>query len=132
MNSCGSSTRTRPALAFLDATPTYVVSRTMTEPPRDGVEIIRDDAERRIRALRENAPADILLMGSVGLMRWLLERGLIDELNLMILPIVVGEGTHLLDGETEMRTALRLERSRPLTSGAVQLLYTPAVPSQTV
>ncbi|MGB5952130.1 MAG: dihydrofolate reductase family protein [Ornithinimicrobium sp.] len=121
-----------PALAFLDATPTYVVSRTMTEPPREGVEIIRDDAERRIRALREDAPGDLLLMGSAGLMRWLLERGLIDELNVMVLPIVVGAGTRLLDGDTEMRTALRLERSRPLTSGAIELLYTPAAPSQAV
>lgn len=115
-----------PALAFLDATPTYVVSRQMAQPPRAGVEVINDDAERRVRALREASSGDILLMGSAGLMRWLLERGLIDELNIMILPIVVGTGTRLLAGNTEIKTAMHLQRSRTLRSGAVELLYTPA------
>lgn len=117
-----------PALAFLDATPTYVVSRTMTGPLREGVEVIGEDAEERIRALRNGGHGDILLMGSPGLMRWLLERELIDELNLMVLPIVVGQGTRLLDGGAEIRAALHLERCRALGSGALELLYTPASP----
>lgn len=119
-----------PALTFLDATPTYVVSRTMTDPPRDGVVVIGMDAESRIRELRSRSHGDILVMGSPSLMRWLLDRGLIDELNVMVLPIVVGCGPRLLQGDSEVRTALQLQRSRPLASGALELLYTPVdVPS---
>ncbi len=112
------------ALSFLDATPTYVVSRTMADAPRVGVEVIREHAERHIRALRNDAEGDILPMGSPGLMRWLLDRSLIDELNMMVLSIVMGKGTRFLDGDTEVRTALRLERSQPLASGAIELSYT--------
>lgn len=132
MNACGSSTQTPRRWHFFDATTTYLVSRTMTKAPREGVEVIRDDVERRGCTLREEAPGDILLMGSAGLMRWLLDRALIDELNVLILPIVVGAGTRVLDGDTEMRTTLRLERSRPLTTGAIELLYTPAASNQAV
>lgn len=112
-----------PVLEFLDDMPTSVVSRTMPGPPREGVEVFGDNVEARIRALVAAVDGDVLLMGSPALLRWLVEHALVDELSIMVLPVVVGAGPRLFDGTTQLRAQLTLLRSRSLRSGAVELVY---------
>lgn len=113
-----------PVIAFLNRTPTFVVSDKVTETQRSGVEIIRRaDVVTRVAALRQESDGDILLLGSPGLLRRLVERDVVDELNILVLPAIVGTGTRLFSGDSEMRAGLTLESSRALSSGAVQLVY---------
>lgn len=113
-----------PVLAFLDRTPTFVVSDKIEEPSRSGVEIIRHaDVLSRVATLRQESDGDILVLGSPGLLRLLVERDVVDELNMMVFPVIVGTGTRLFSGDSDMRAVLKLERSRELSSGAVELVY---------
>ncbi|WP_158228318.1 dihydrofolate reductase family protein [Pseudonocardia sp. MH-G8] len=113
-----------PMLAFLDATPTCVVSSTLTHARRDGVTIIGGDPER-IAQLRAESEGNVLVLGSPTLVRWLLANDLLDELNVTVLPIVVGEGPRLFDDMPTQRLALRLTGSEALRSGALELQYAP-------
>jgi dihydrofolate reductase len=65
-----------------------------------------------------------LLLGSPTLVRWLLSQRLLDQLNLFLLPIVVGSGLRLFDG-TNPRHPLRLVRSRAMRSGVLEVHYAP-------
>ncbi len=115
-------------LTFLDTTPTFVVSATLEEPPRDDVTII-DAAPERIERLRHEGEheGDVLVLGSPTLVRWLLAHDLLDELNITVLPIVVGVGTRLFENMPTTPVPLRLDGSQVLGSGALELHYTPAV-----
>lgn len=115
-----------PVVAFLDANPVFVVSASLTEPPRDNVTIIDGSVERIERLRREGQPeTSVLVLGSPTLVRWLLANELLDELNIMMLPILVGAGPRLFDDLNADRVALRLAGSRALKSGAVELSYRP-------
>lgn len=113
-----------PMLSFLDATPTYVVSSTLNNPSRDGVTVIDGDPAR-IAQLRTEAEGNVLVLGSPTLLRWLLANDLLDELNVTVLPTVVGEGPRLFDDMPTRRVPLRLAGSKALQSGALELRYTP-------
>jgi dihydrofolate reductase len=93
----------------------YVVSSTLTDPAWQNSEAIGlDDVER--------LEGDILVAGSITLVQELLRRGLVDELRLMVFPIILGSGRRLW-GENEHAIALELESARPLGSGTVILTY---------
>lgn len=113
-----------PMLALMDTTPTYVVSSTLDNAPRDGVTIIDGDPER-IARLRAEGEGNVLVLGSPTLLRWLLANDLLDELDVTVLPIVVGEGPRLFDDMPSTRLPLRLTGSKTLRSGALKLQYTP-------
>jgi dihydrofolate reductase len=100
--------------------PKYVVSTTLTEPlqwQRSTVIQAEDVAE-----LKAQDGGDLLLLGSTELARTLLDRGLVDELRLMIDPVLVGDGKRLFGGQT---AELKLLDSRTTTTGAVIATYAP-------
>jgi dihydrofolate reductase len=103
----------------------YVVSSTLADPESvwsNSHVVSLDDVAR----LRDGDGGDIVVHGSGTLVRALLERGLVDELRLMVFPVVLGGGKHLLD-ELTSATALRLVESRPVgPDGVVILIYEPA------
>jgi dihydrofolate reductase len=103
----------------------YVVSSTLADPESvwsNSHVVSLDDVAR----LRDGDGGDIVVHGSGTLVRTLLERGLVDELRLMVFPVVLGGGKHLLD-ELTSATALRLVESRPVgPDGVVILIYEPA------
>jgi dihydrofolate reductase len=88
--------------------PKYVVSSTLTEPAWNNTTVIGLDD---VPALKERYEGDILVAGSAQLAQGLLERGLIDELHLMVFPIVLGTGKKLFaEGES---ASFRIVESRP-------------------
>ncbi len=85
---------------------------------------IHDAAIDVAKLKRENGP-DLLTQGSSVLIQTLLEHGLIDEINLLIFPVVLGSGKRFF-GDGAKGTALKLERSKTTPSGVTVNTYTPA------
>ncbi len=103
----------------------YVVSSTLDDPESvwGNSRVVSLDEVAR---LREGDGGDIVVHGSGTLVRALLERVLVDELRLMVFPVVLGAGKRLLD-DTSAPRALRLVESRPVgPDGVVILTYGPA------
>src|SRR4051812_9354798 len=102
--------------------PKYVVSSTLTDPEWSNSTVIGIDD---VAALSERHERDIVVHGSITLVRELAHRGLIDELRLMLYPVVLGAGKRLF-GETGAPIKLELVESRPAgPDGIVILIYRP-------
>jgi dihydrofolate reductase len=100
----------------MNSMPKYVVSSTLTDPAWNNTTVIGlDDVAR----LREEPGGDLLVAGSGDLVRTLLAQGLVDELRLMVFPVVLGAGRKLL-GETEAEIPLELVETR--TAGETTIL----------
>lgn len=112
-----------PTTARMNGARKYVVSNTLTETTWENSVLIRgEDAAAELAKLKTDTRLG--LTGSVTLTRWLLEQGLLDELHLLVHPIVVGHGARLFaDGVT---VPLALTSSTTLRSGVVHLVYTHA------
>jgi dihydrofolate reductase len=112
----------------MNGTPKYVVSGTLASASWQNTTLIRTaDAAGEIAALKEQPGGNIGMTGSVTLLAWLLRNGLLDELNLLLFPVVVGHGKRLFSGEGSA-VGLRLARSEAFSTGVVHLVYTPAPP----
>jgi dihydrofolate reductase len=104
--------------------PKYVVSSTLTDPESvwGNSQVIGLDA---VAALRDGDDGDLVVHGSGRLVQGLLQRGLVDELRLMIFPTVVGAGKKLL-GDLPAEQSLELVSSQPVGGdGVVILVYRP-------
>lgn len=84
-----------PVSHGINILPKYVVSTTLKDATWQNTHVINGDVEAAIRELRAKPGRELQLHGSGALLRWLLERDLVDELNLRIYPVVVGEGQRL-------------------------------------
>lgn len=115
-----------PMARFLDAAPKHVVTSTLTSFSWHNSTALGGDLETEIRELKRSPGRDILIPGSPTLIRWLLGRGLLDELAYTVLPVVVGRGPRLFDRMPAVEIGLELARSKPLASGALELSYVPA------
>jgi len=104
----------------------YVVSSTLEEPLEwNNTSLIGGNVAKEVSELKQQPGKDIVISGSGALVRSLLDYGVLDELKLMVHPIVLGSGKKLFeDGET--RTALELLESRTFSTGVVYLTYKPA------
>jgi dihydrofolate reductase len=108
--------------------PKYVVSTTLSDDDAtwENSIVIRDGVPGAVARLKDEVGGDILVTGSGQLVRTLLDEGLVDELRLMIYPIIVGEGKHLFSSQQDM-SALRLKDSKTIgADGIVALTYVPA------
>ena len=108
----------------MNGLPKYVVSRTLERADWDNTTLIRDDVAARIRELKAQPGKDIAMSGSATLARWLLAEGLLDELNLLVHPIVVGSGARLFPEGTSQQP-LELAESTTFGSGVLHLVYRP-------
>ena len=102
-----------------------VVSSTLTGSSWHNTTVIRDDVANRIQELKSRPGKNIGMSGSPGLVRWLINHDLLDELNLLVHPIVVGSGKRLFTDESK-RKNLALAKSDTLKTGVLSLTYTPA------
>src|SRR5215475_9800933 len=108
-----------PLTATMNGTPKYVVSSTLDEPTWENTTVIDGDAVAKLRTER-----NLGVTGSGTLVSWLLRQHLLDELHLLVHPVVLGSGKKLFtDGET---VPLALASSTPLRTGVLHLVYTPA------
>jgi dihydrofolate reductase len=108
----------------MNTMPKYVVSSTLTEPTWENTTVLRGDAGSAVRELKAGEGGPLLIGGSGQLVRTLIADGLLDELRLIVHPIVVGEGTRLFEGTSQV--PLTLTDAKPFDSGIVILVYGPA------
>jgi dihydrofolate reductase len=101
----------------------YVVSSTLAQPEWNNSEVIRGNISKEVRRLRDEPGGDILVNGSVQLVSLLLENELVDELRLMVFPVVLGEGKRLFPDGIES-VPLRLTEARP-AGETIILIYQP-------
>jgi dihydrofolate reductase len=112
--------------ALGDADPTkgrtiLVASTTLPDCTLPGVEIARSNISERVRAQKAAAQKDVWLFGGPMLFRHLLDQGLVDRVEVSVVPVLLGGGIRLVpDGRLR---ALRLLSSEALPTGIVQLVY---------
>jgi dihydrofolate reductase len=105
--------------------PKYVVSSTLDEAGWANSTVLRGDVPEAISELRQKHEGDIVVHGSAQLAQTLLEHDLVDELRLLVFPVVLGSGKRLF-GETANKKSLSLVESRTVGDGVAILVYRPA------
>jgi dihydrofolate reductase len=110
----------------LNTRPKYVASTTLAQPLAwQNSTLLRGDVARAVAALKRDDGGDLLVIGSPELLQTLLAHGLVDELRLIIDPLVVGGGKRLFRDDGALRS-LRLVDSHTTSTGAIILTYAPA------
>src|SRR5436853_4448875 len=109
----------------MNSMPKYVVSSTLEKAEWNNSTVLRGDVAEEVRKLKEQVDGVILVAGSARLVQTLLEHDLVDELRLMVYPVVLGSGKRLF-GETSDKKPLRLTDSRMVGDGVAILTYEPA------
>ena len=116
----------QPYTDYLNNTPKFVVSTTLEEPLQwQNSTLIEGNVAEEIATLKQQPGKDIGIVGSGALVRSLLRDGLLDQLTLMVHPIVVGRGKRLFE-EGGDRKALELVDSKTFGTGVLYLTYQPA------
>ncbi len=117
--------RVHPIGVALNETPKYVASNTLTEPRWADTTVLSGDLAAAIRELKAKPGGEVQVHGSSALIRWLLENDLVDEMTLLIVPVVLGQGARLFPA-TGPDIALDLVESRADTKGITIQVYRPA------
>jgi dihydrofolate reductase len=102
----------------------FVASTTLRDPAWTNTTVLDGNLAREVGALKQRYDGDILIAGSAQLVQSLIDLDLIDEMRLMVFPVVLGKGTRLF-GETSERKPLELVDSRGLENGVFLLTYRP-------
>jgi dihydrofolate reductase len=101
----------------------YVVSNSLQKAEWQNSEIINGDVARKLTDIKAQDGGDITMSGSPTTARWLLREGLLDELNLLVHPILVGDGMARLFPPNEPTIRLELLSAQTLKSGVLNLSY---------
>jgi dihydrofolate reductase len=104
--------------------PKYVVSSTLEDPEWDNSTVLKGDVVEEVAKLKREQDGDIVVHGSAQLVHTLVERDLVDELHLMVFPVVLGSGKRLF-GETSDKKTLQLVDSKIVGDGVAILVYRP-------
>ena len=105
-----------------NSVPKYVVSSTLESPTWTNTTVLKGDAVDEVRRLKREQDGEIVVHGSATLARALLGNNLVDELRLMVYPVVLGSGKRIF-GETSDSKRLRLVESREVGDGVLLLRY---------
>jgi dihydrofolate reductase len=117
--------RAHPIGVALNQTPKYVASTTLTEPRWADTTVLSGDLAAAIGRLKAKPEGELQVHGSGTLIRWLLDNQLVDEITLLIVPVVLGQGTRLFPA-TGPDIALDLAGSRADSRGVTIQVYRPA------
>jgi dihydrofolate reductase len=110
-----------PTTAQMNGTPKYVVSSTLRKADWENSTVVSGDVKAELLKLKQDRQLGVT--GSATLVRWLLQERLIDELHLLVHPVVVGAGKRLFEpGE---KIPLRLIGSTTFSTGVLHLVYGP-------
>jgi dihydrofolate reductase len=114
-----------PIGVALNETPKYVASTTLTEPRWADTTVLSGDLAAAVGELKAKPAGELQVHGSGNLVRWLLENDLVDEITLLIVPVVLGQGTRLFP-DAGPDIALDLVESRADSKGVTIQVYRPA------
>jgi dihydrofolate reductase len=106
----------------LNGLPKYVVSSTLERPRWSNATVLRGDLVTEVSQLKQELDGEILVYASYQLGRALIEHDLVDELRLVVFPVVLGAGERLF-GETSDKKSLRLLHTRTVGDGLASLTY---------
>jgi dihydrofolate reductase len=102
--------------------PKYVVSSTLQDPEWTNTTVLSGDVGEEVGKLKQEVDGDIVVHGSPKLVQALVEHDLVDELRLMVFPVVLGTGKRLFDGTSDKK-AFKLADSKVVGDGVVILTY---------
>ena len=105
--------------------PKYVVSSTLKDPDWNNTTVLDGDLAEAVSDLKQQHEGDIVVHGSAQLAQALLDQDLVDELRLMVFPVVLGSGKRIF-GETGEKKTLQLADSKTVGDGVEILIYRPA------
>jgi dihydrofolate reductase len=111
-----------PVGHVINILPKYVPSTTLRDPAWQNTHVIDTDVEAQVRELKQKPGRELQVHGSGELLRWLLERDLVDELNLQLYPVVLGDGLRLF-AERGQTHNLELLESVATPSGVTLQTY---------
>ncbi|MFZ0217628.1 MAG: dihydrofolate reductase family protein [Candidatus Dormiibacterota bacterium] len=110
----------------LNSLPKYVVSSTLQDPAWNHTTVLEGDVGSAVSKLQREVAGDILVYASFQLVRTLIAQDLVDEIRLMVLPVVLGAGERLFD-ETSDRQLMRLVGTRTVHGDLAILTYEPVL-----
>jgi len=113
-----------PIASALNTQPKYLVSTTLTEPRWANTTVLSGDVAAAIGELKAKPGGELQVHGSGALVRWLFDQQLVDEINLLTVPVVVGQGTRLFP-DTGPDMALDQVDSRTTPKGVTIQVYRP-------
>jgi dihydrofolate reductase len=113
-----------PMAAAINTLPKFVASTTLKEVTWENSTLLNGDVSAEVSKLKRQPGKDISISGSATLVRSLLNAGVIDELRLMIHPVVLGSGRRLFENGTG-QTRLELVESQAFSTGVLNLTYRP-------
>jgi dihydrofolate reductase len=114
-----------PIAGALNTRPKYVASNTLTDPRWADTTVLSGDVAAAVGELKAKPGGELQVHGSGELVRWLLDNQLVDEITLLVCPVVVGQGTRLFP-DTGPDMALELVDSRAYPQGITTQVYRPA------
>ena len=113
-----------PVSGKLNRLPKYVASRTLKDPAWNNATVLEGDLARAVGELRAKPGGELQVHGSGALLRFLIANDLVDRLNLLVFPVIVGKGKRLFP-EAGIDTRLSLDESRTTPSGVTISVYRP-------
>jgi dihydrofolate reductase len=113
-----------PIVGALNTKPKWVASTTLTDPHWADTTVLSGDVAAAIGELKAKTAGELQVHGSGALVRWLLENDLVDEITLLIVPVVLGQGTRLFP-DAGPDIALDLVDSRADSKGVTIQVYRP-------
>ena len=111
-------------MGALNMKPRYVASNTLVDPQWANTTVLSGDLAAAVGELKAKPGGELQVHGSGILTRWLLDNDLVDEMNLLIVPVVVGQGTRLFP-DAGPDIALELVGSRAFPKGITNQVYRP-------
>jgi len=105
--------------------PKYVVSSKLKKADWNNSTILKGDVVDEVSKLKQKVRGDILVSGSAKLVQTLIANDLVDQLNLMVFPVILGSGKRLF-GETDDLKTLQLAESKTVGDGVAIMVYKPA------
>ena len=114
-----------PIASALNTRPKYVASSTLTDPRWTNTTVLSGDIAAAIEELKANQPGELQVHGSGTLVRWLLDKHLVDEITLLIYPVIIGQGVRLFP-DNGPDVALDVVESRATSGGVTIQVYRPA------
>jgi dihydrofolate reductase len=106
----------------LNTLPKYVASTTLKDPAWAGTTVLEGDVADAVRELKERPGRELQVHGSGRLVRFLLDNDLVDRLNVLVFPVIVGAGRRLF-AERGLATGLALDESRTTPNGVTISVY---------